>query len=218
MRKLSAFFGLLICIAQFAFAQQQKNDSLDPVQQLKRKLKYFRYTPFVDAKVFQSYKIDSTFFAPSKFVKSKTLKKKDIAKVRAFSHTSGTDIRSFGPKMDIKLFSLTDSILIVNNKMYPENNVELKFSDVDSLLNFFKSKKNFVKARGGIASCFFPRHTFIFYGVDNSVIAYFEVCFECDSILTSPNVNSTYEGGFTSGGEPKFKEFCKRIGLNVAPK
>ncbi len=181
---------------------------------LKKKpaFKAYNFMPYTQ-KVLQ-LKIDSTYFTKSIFTAKKKypeFKRSNIAKVRAFSHAAGTqlkDVHSTNPAD--KLFLLTDSLAIVNTKMCPPNSADLSLVETDSLFAFFSNKKLFEKIPGGGSSCFFPRHTILFYDKNNKVIGFIEICFECDMVLSSPNLKKMVEGNFKEGGEDRIKNLFVR--------
>ena len=143
------------------------------------------------------------------------MKKAKVAKVTVFSHASGNQLQSVSPNNSSdKLFLITDSLAIVNTKMCPPNKADLSRAETDSLYAVFNNKKVFEKIPGGGSSCFFPRHTILFYDKNDKVIGFMEVCFECDMVLTSGNLKKLFEGNFKEDGDTKLKEIFLRNKIN----
>ena len=162
--------------------------------------------------------IDSTYFTKSSFTAKKKypeFKKANVAKVTVFSHASGNQLQAVNPKNPTdKLFLVTDSLAIVNTKYCPPNSADLSRAEIDSLYAVFNNKKVFQKIPGGGSSCFFPRHTILFYDKSNKVMGFIEVCFECDMVLTSANLKKFFEGNFIEDGDTKLKELFLRNKIN----
>ncbi|MDP2388028.1 MAG: hypothetical protein Q8M29_16760 [Bacteroidota bacterium] len=197
-------FILLIVISGKGIAQIK--DSL--VVKKRPAYKAYNFMPYTN-KVLQ-LKIDSTYFTKSSFTTKKkypVFKKANVAKVTVFSHASGNQLMAVHPNNPTdKLFLITDSLAIVNTKMCPPNKADLPFAEIDSLFSVFNNKKVFQKIPGGGSSCFFPRHTILFYDKSNKVIGFVEVCFECDMVLSSSNLKKFFEGNFKDDGDVKLKE------------
>lgn len=199
------------------FANVAEAQTKDSLALKKRPLyKANNFMPYTN-KVVQ-LKIDSTYFSKSNFPtkrKYPVFKKANVAKVTVFSHASGNQLMEVQPTNPAdKLFLITDSLAIVNTKMCPPNKADLSKSETDSLFALFNNKKLFQKYPGGMSSCFFPRHTVLFYDKNNLVIGFIEICFECDMVLTSTNLTRFFEGNFKEGGEDRLKTIFTRNKIN----
>lgn len=73
--------------------------------------------------------------------------------------------------------------------------------------------------RGYTAGCFDPRMGLVFY-VKDKVIAYVSICFECNWLRASPDIDALERSGdsgfrgFGKEGRNKLKAFCSELGLN----
>lgn len=212
-QKISSVILLfLVVISGECFSQVK--DSL--VVKKKPAFKSYWFMPYTQ-KVLQ-LKPDSTYFTRSSFTakrKYPVFNRSNVAKVTVFSHASGNQLMAVHPNNpNDKLFLITDSLAIVNTKMCPPNKADLSKAETDSLFAVFNNKKVFKKIPGGGSSCFFPRHTILFYDKSNKVIAFIEVCFECDMVLTSANLKKLCEGNFIEDGDEKLKEIFLRNKIN----
>ena len=80
---------------------------------------------------------------------------------------------------------------------------------------------------GAPFACFEPRHAFLFYR-KQSIVASIEICFECNTLLSTPEIPATHyyynkgnqeyqNWGFSDSGLAWLMDYCKRIGLEVKP-
>ncbi len=206
------FSLLLIVISAESWAQAK-----DSVAVKKRPaFKSYNFMPYTQ-KVLQ-LKLDSSYFAKSNFgVKKKypVFKRSNVVAVTVFSHAAGNELKAVSPDNPTdKLFLITDSLAIVNTKFCPPNNAILSIAETDSLFAVFDNKKVFEKIPGGASSCFFPRHTILFFDKYNMVIGFLEVCFECDMVLTSPNLKKLFEGNFKEDEDKELKKIFLRNKIN----
>ena len=214
--KIVRVLVLFFFFCDHSFSQPVK-DTLNPAKKPVRQFNTYNFMPFV-ANVLK-LKVDSLYFTKSGFTPKKkypVFKKENVAKVIGFSHCSESELKPVNPENpNDHLFLITDSLAIVNTSRCPPNKVELPAGETDSILNVFKNKKMFQKIPGGGSSCFFPRHTLLFLDKKDLVIAYIEICFQCDMVLTSPNLKNSCEGNFIGDGEKKLKELFFKNKINV---
>jgi len=214
LKQKIAKLGILFLIGISANIFAQAKDSVSVKK--KPPFKSYWFMPYTQ-KVLQ-LKIDSAYFTKSSFNSKKkypAFKRANVAKVTVFSHASGNQLQAVNPKNPAdKLFLVTDSLAIVNTKMWPPNKADLSPAETDSLFTVFNNKKVFQKIPGGGSSCFFPRHTILFYNKNDLVIGFMEVCFECDMVLTSANLKKLYEGNFKEDGDKELKKIFLRNKIN----
>ena len=61
------------------------------------------------------------------------------------------------------------------------------------------------------ASCFFPRHAFVFYDAAHAPCAWVEVCFECSKTRGMPTGTAAYVD------IPALAELCDELRLRLSP-
>jgi hypothetical protein len=120
----------------------------------------------------------------------------------------------------IKVFSYPADVEVDSNHSWttlvPESvevtevkeTIVLNTTQIDSLFSIFYDTKR-QGTRYGAPSCYSPRHCIVFYE-GKKVLAFFEICFHCFRVKSSPNVDF---GELCGDKLCKFQKFFKQIGI-----
>jgi hypothetical protein len=139
----------------------------------------------------------------------------EIAAAYGYSHLAMLDYYELKKNnLADKMLILTDSFAVIHPSKLLSDRIELSKTQINSLLSILNGPSNFGE---GEASCFYPRHTFIFLNKKMKVSGIVEICFECSQIYLNPlfsNSVSKY-GRLNITGSKKLESFCNQIGMTL---
>ncbi len=125
----------------------------------------------------------------------------DVEKVEIYSYKDRSLWIESSSQSDLEKLNFIRNYKVEINEKYLKHKLFLDKTQINDLKNGLR-KSSFINVP---YKCYNPRHSIIFYDDKNDIFGYIEICFECNRVICSENLNFISLSALNL--ESTFKEF-----------